>query len=101
MLQRLSAIYLAGFLGYFVTRLVLGKPWSAPAWHAWITHPAMRIAAAGFILALLAHAWVGMRDVVLDYISHVGLRLVLLTLIGLLLGGCGLWALHVLMVTAG
>ena len=101
MMQRISAVYLGVFLVYFFTRLSLEQPWTAPAWHAWITHPVMRIASAGFILALLAHAWVGMRDVILDYITHMGLHLALLTLIGLVLSGCGLWALHVLMVTSG
>jgi succinate dehydrogenase / fumarate reductase membrane anchor subunit len=100
MLQRLSAVYLAVFLLYFVIRFLLVPQWTAPAWYAWITNPAMRIASAGFILALLAHAWIGMRDIVLDYIKPLGLRLALLLLIGLVLGGCGLWALHVLMVAS-
>ena len=99
-MQRISAIYLGIFLVYFVAQFLLGKPWTAPAWQAWITHPVMRIASAGFILALLAHAWVGMRDVILDYIRQLGLRLALLTLIGLVLGSCGLWALQVLMVSS-
>ncbi len=101
MLQRISAVYLGVFLVYFGAQWLLGQPWTAPAWHAWITHPVMRVAGAGFLLALLAHAWVGMRDVILDYIKNLGLRLVLLTLIALVLGGCGLWALRVLMVTSG
>ena len=100
MVQRISAIYLAVFLVYFVAALVLGKPWSAPAWHAWMTHPVMRITSAGFIFAVVAHAWVGMRDIVFDYIHHLGLRLVMIALIGLVLGGSGLWALRVLMVAS-
>ena len=100
MLQRISAVYLGVFLVNFVGRLLLGQPWTQLEWHTWITHPVMRIASAGCILALLIHAWVGIRDIVLDYISHLGLRLVLFTLIGMMLGGCGLWALHVLMVAA-
>lgn len=99
MLQRISAVYLGMFLVYFVAQMSVGQPWGWQEWHAWITHPVMRIASAGFILALLAHAWIGMRDIILDYIQHLGLRLGLLTLIGLILGGCGLWALQVLMVT--
>jgi succinate dehydrogenase / fumarate reductase membrane anchor subunit len=101
MLQRISAVYLGIFLVYFVARVLLGQPLTAPAWHAWITHPVMRMASAGFILAVLTHAWVGMRSIILDYITPIGLRLVLLTLVGLVLGGCGLWALQVLMVTPG
>lgn len=100
MLQRLSAVYLGVFLAYFAIQLLLVSQWTAPVWHAWITHPVMRFASAGFVLALLAHAWIGMRDIVLDYIKHLGLRLVLFILIGLVLGSCGLWALHVLMVAS-
>jgi succinate dehydrogenase / fumarate reductase membrane anchor subunit len=101
MLQRISAIYLGSFLVYFVARLLLDQPLTAAAWHAWITHPVMRIASLGFMLALLAHAWVGMRSILLDYIKPIGLRLVLLTLVGLVLGICGLWSLQILLVTPG
>lgn len=101
MLQRISAIYLGSFLVYFVARLLLGQPLTASVWHAWITHPVMRIASAGFILAVLTHAWVGMRSILLDYITYIGLRLVLLALVGLILGVCGLWSLQILMVTPG
>ncbi len=99
MLQRFSAVYLGIFLVYVVVRLSTGQPWTAAAWHAWITHPVMRIASAVFVLAVLAHAWVGMRNAILDYIQHTGLRLATFALVGLVLGGCGLWALQVLMVT--
>jgi succinate dehydrogenase / fumarate reductase membrane anchor subunit len=101
MLQRISAIYLGSFLVYFVARLLLDQPLTAAAWHAWITHPVMRIASLGFMLALLTHAWVGMRSILLDYIKPIGLRLVLLTLVGLVLGICGLWSLQILLVTPG
>ena len=37
--------------------------------------------------ALCAHAWVGMRDIVLDYIQPRGLRLAVLSLIALVLLG--------------
>jgi succinate dehydrogenase / fumarate reductase membrane anchor subunit len=60
----------------------------------------MNIASAGFIIALMAHAWVGMRDVILDYLKPVGLRLAVLSLTGLLLAGSGLWALRSLLLAA-
>jgi len=101
MLQRITAIYLGSFLVYLVARLLLGQPLTAPTWHAWITHPVMRMASAGFILAVLTHIWVGMRSIILDYIKPIGLRLVLLTLIGLVISGSGLWVLQLLMVTPG
>jgi succinate dehydrogenase / fumarate reductase membrane anchor subunit len=58
------------------------------------------VASAAFVLAVLLHAWLGMRDVVLDYVHRLWLRLLLLPLIGLLLTGSGLWAFHILLPVA-
>lgn len=100
LLQRISAVYLAGFLVFLVAHLLFRPPPDHAAWRAWFTHPLMTVASAGFVLALLLHGWVGMRDVVLDYVRPLPLRLLLLSLIGLLLAGCGLWALRVLLLAA-
>lgn len=99
LLQRLSAVYLGAFLVYCLGRWLPAGPGNWQEWHTWLTHPVTRIAGAGFLLALLAHAWIGMRDIVLDYLRPLGIRLAALTLIGLVLGGCGLWALRLLLVT--
>jgi len=100
LLQRISAVYLAGFLVFLITHIVLNPAPDYETWRAWFAHPLMTVASAGFVLAVLLHGWVGMRDVVLDYVRRLPLRLLLLSLIGLLLTGCGLWALRVLFVVA-
>lgn len=101
LLQRICAVYLAGFLVYFMAHLVLQPVDSYQQWHDWIRHPLMAVASAGFIVALLLHGWVGMRDVVLDYVHALSLRLVVLSLIGLTFIGCGLWALRILLPATG
>ncbi len=101
LLQRLSAVYLAVYLVYVIAAAMHHGNYSYEEWHAWLVHPVMSIATAGFILAMLAHGWVGMRDVILDYIHVLGVRLLLLTLTGLMLVTCGLWALRVLLLAAG
>ena len=101
MLQRISALYLAAYLFYLIVHFLLQDGVTWQQWHAWLTHPVMRIASAGFILALLAHSWIGMRDIILDYIHVLGLRLLLLALIGLVLAACGLWALQIILLAAG
>jgi succinate dehydrogenase / fumarate reductase membrane anchor subunit len=101
LLQRICAVYLAGFLVYFMAHLVLQPVDSYQQWHDWIRHPLMAIASAGFMVALLLHGWVGMRDVVLDYVHALSLRLVVLSLIGLTFIGCGLWALRILLPATG
>ena len=101
LLQRLTAVYLACFLVYLMVHFYRQLPVSYPQWQNWIAHPAMSVASALFILAVLLHGWVGMRDVVLDYIHSLRLRLLVLSLIALLFIGCGLWALQILMRAAG
>jgi succinate dehydrogenase / fumarate reductase membrane anchor subunit len=101
LLQRLTAVYLAGFLIYLMVHFYTQPQVNYQEWQSWITHPAMTVASALFVLAVLLHGWVGMRDVVLDYIHSLHLRLLVLSLIALLFLGCGLWALQILMQAAG
>jgi len=101
LLQRLSAVYLACFLVYLMAHFYTRPPLDYPQWQHWMTHPAMTVASTLFILAVLVHGWVGMRDVVLDYVHSLRLRLMVLSLIALLFIGCGLWALQILMRAAG
>ena len=47
--------------------------------------------------ALLLHAWVGARDVLMDYVKPLPLRIGLMTLLVLLLGGSGITVLRALL----
>lgn len=100
LLQRVSAIYLGVFLLYVLAHFWLNPHPDYAAWHGWVASPVVSIAGAGFILALLIHGWVGLRDVTLDYVHHLGVRLVVLTLVAFVLIGCGFWAMRILIVTS-
>jgi succinate dehydrogenase / fumarate reductase membrane anchor subunit len=56
----------------------------------------MKVLSFVVFIALAWHAWVGMRDILMDYVKPVGTRLVLqvATLVWLL--GCTGWAVQVL-----
>ena len=101
LLQRLTAIYLACFLIYLLVHFLIQPQHTFQEWHDWITRPAMIIAAAMFILAVLVHGWVGMRDVVLDYVHGISLRISVLSLIALSLVACGIWAMRILVQVSG
>jgi succinate dehydrogenase / fumarate reductase membrane anchor subunit len=100
LLQRVSAVYLAIYLVSVAICFWLHPAVDYAAWRAYFANPVMVISSAGFILALLVHGWVGLRDVILDYIHAIGLRLLLLTLVAFLLTGCGFWALRVLVLAS-
>ena len=51
-----------------------------------------------FFASLLLHAWVGIRDVVIDYVHPTAIRVSVLTVIGFVLIGCALWVLQVIIL---
>jgi succinate dehydrogenase / fumarate reductase, membrane anchor subunit len=97
-MQRISAVYLALFTVFIAFYFLLGAPASYAEWHAWMARPLVGMMWALFFVALLAHAWVGIRDVLMDYAKPTGLRLALLALLGLALIALGYWSLQVLLL---
>lgn len=91
-LQRATAIYIAAFIVYLLAVLLSDAPKDYSAWRDWFADPIMGIATLVFVLMVLLHAWVGVRDVLIDYVHPTALRVSLLALVALTLVGCGLWA---------
>jgi succinate dehydrogenase / fumarate reductase membrane anchor subunit len=60
----------------------------------------MGITTALFALSVLVHGWVGVRDVLIDYVHAIWLRLLLLAATGLVLVGSLLWVLRALVLAA-
>lgn len=93
--QRLSALVLLAYVAAAALRLAFGAPVSFERWQAWSAQPlgaAVLLVLAG---ALIVHAWVGLRDVVLDYVHPLGLRLAVLGTAATGLAGLAAWTLFV------
>lgn len=97
-IQRISAVFIALFLIYFASILLISMPLSAAEWRLWMSWPANTIATGLFVIALLWHTWIGIRDVVLDYVPNVVVRMMLLTLVVCVLFGSGLWMMKALLL---
>ena len=95
--QRLSALYLAVYLLLFLLHMLTDAPGSYSEWRASLSDPWVALAMILFFMALLMHAWVGIRDVIIDYVQWSALRLIMLALTGLGLLACGLWVLDILL----
>lgn len=91
-IQRITAIYIGVFALYLLLTMLFAMPDDYVAWRAWFANPAMGIATLLFVLSVLMHAWVGVRDVLLDYVKPIAVRSSLLALVALGLVACGLWA---------
>ncbi|HVC11191.1 MAG TPA: succinate dehydrogenase, hydrophobic membrane anchor protein [Burkholderiales bacterium] len=85
LVQRLSALYMLLFLFYALASWTLARPAGYAAWRAWVLAGSMRLPGLLFFAALFAHAWVGLRDVILDYIHPIWLRLGALTAVAVAL----------------
>lgn len=98
-LQRATGVYIALFVIYLAVLFTFAAPADYTAWHATLGSPVVTITAMLFFLAVLLHAWVGMRDIAIDYLWHTGVRLAALTVIALILLGCGVWVTKILLLT--
>lgn len=96
MLQRLSAVYLAGYTLWAAVYFLRHPIPDHAAWRALWMQPAMAIGAALLFIALLVHAWVGVRDIILDYARAPLLRLLLLALLWGWLLVLAVWLLRIL-----
>jgi len=95
--QRVTSIYLAGFVLYVMFQVNQWPVRDHAAWVSWFSRGYVRLAWALFILSVLVHAWIGMRSIYLDYLHALWLRFCvsLLTALGLL--ALGLWSVQILL----
>lgn len=84
--QRLSALYLLGFIVVLACRLLLDPIQDHAQWVRLWGSPLMGAASLLAVAALALHAWVGARDVVLDYVRPAMARPIVLAAIALVLG---------------
>ena len=68
------------------------SPLDFAVWRGLFAPLPMRIATLLFVVALALHAWVGMRDIFMDYVHPLGLRLALHIAALLWLVACVVWA---------
>ena len=95
-LQRVTGVFMALYTIYFLWVFFTTELFTYEIWLTWFSHPVMNMATGLFFIQLVVHAWVGMRDVVLDYIPHDILRYIILIGIGFFLIASSLEMLRIL-----
>lgn len=95
-LQRLTALYMLAYLLAAAIILLSHPAHDYASWHAHFTSPLTNIATLLFFFSLLFHAWVGVRDILIDYVHISGLRLALWALVTLALIALAIWASMIL-----
>lgn len=96
LLQRASALFMAAFLPVFLAYALTAGPLDYEAWRQLFAPLPAKIGSLLFVLALLAHAWIGVREICIDYLQPLALRLTVLFLFGGLYTGCLFWTADLL-----
>ena len=94
--QRVTAGLMALFTIVLLVQVLFGGPLGYDRWAAIFASQWMKVLTFVVIVALAWHAWVGVRDIWMDYVKPVGTRLVLQVFTIVWLVGCAGWAIQVL-----
>jgi len=73
--QRITAVIMAVYTVIAAVVLLGGHPITYSVWRDLFAQGWMRVATLLFMASLAWHAWVGVRDILMDYIKPDGLRL--------------------------
>ena len=94
--QRLSAVYLLGSLLFIMGFLIVNPITSYEQWRSYFYSPITNILVLLFFIAIMVHAWIGIRDVVIDYVHNAIARLFILILLMTSLIGMTIWTTYIL-----
>ena len=96
LVQRTTAVVMVVYTALLLAIALWSGGIDLATWKALFANGAFRLASFVFMLALCWHAWIGVRDIWMDYIKPVGLRLALQVFTLVWLVGCAGWSLQVL-----
>lgn len=96
LIQRISAALMALYSVVLAGYLLLQTRPDYDVWTGLFSSQAMRTFTLLFLLSLFYHAWIGVRDIVMDYVKPAGVRLVIHTLVILALLLYVIWSVQIL-----
>ncbi|MBK8064110.1 MAG: succinate dehydrogenase, hydrophobic membrane anchor protein [Betaproteobacteria bacterium] len=93
--QRVTAAIMAVYTVIILAVVMIGQPINYSVWKDLFGHGWMRVATLVFGVSLGWHMWVGVRDILMDYVKPAGLRLTLQVALITLAGYLG-WTVQIL-----
>ena len=94
--QRITAAIMAIYTIVILVVLLGGQPINYGVWRDFFAQGWMRVATLLFAASFAWHAWVGVRDIIMDYIQSTALRLSLEAWVLLTIAGYLAWAVQIL-----
>ncbi len=94
--QRVTASLMALFTVALIVQVLLPGQMGYDKWAGIFASQWMKVLTFVVIISMLFHVWVGMRDVLMDYVKPVAVRLTAQVGVIVWLVGCMGWAVQVL-----
>lgn len=94
--QRATAVVMALYTLLMLAVVLIVCPQDFTAWRGIFANGFVKFATFLFFVSLFWHAWIGVRDIWMDYVKPTGLRLTLHVLTILALVGYTGWAASIL-----
>ncbi len=96
LIQRLSAVLMAAYALFLAGWALFHAPLGYDAWTGLFAGDVMRSFTLLTLVAMFCHAWVGVRDIVMDYIKPPVLKLAIYGLVITALLLYAFWAVQIL-----
>ena len=96
LVQRITAVVLVIYTIILLVAFLTANNFTYEGWAGLFAQQWFKIATFVMFIALLYHAWVGMRDIWMDYAKPASLRLAVHVATILWLVGCAGWAVQIL-----
>ncbi len=94
--QRVTGTVMAVFTVYMLVCIAALPAWDNAAWRALMSGGFTKFVTFLFALSLFFHAWIGVRDIWMDYVKPISVRLTLHVLTLLALIGYAGWVAQIL-----
>lgn len=96
LIQRITAAVMALYCVLLAGYLLLQPHLDYDVWTGLFSSQLMRSFTLLFLLSLYYHAWIGMRNIVMDYVRQDGMRLLIHVLVILVLLLYTIWSVQIL-----
>jgi succinate dehydrogenase / fumarate reductase, membrane anchor subunit len=94
--QRVTAVIMVLFSIVFIGFFVVHGSVNYGQWKTLFSSQLFRVLALLFFFSVFYHAWIGIRDVLMDYIKPTGIRLTAQVAVLLFLVSCAIWSVAIL-----
>lgn len=96
LVQRVTAAVMAVYSVVVVAHLLMQPSFGYDTWAELFSGNVMRTFSMLFLLSLFYHAWIGVRDIVMDYVKPASIRLLIHVLVILALVLYTIWSVQIL-----